>query len=105
MEYALSLLPLLACPLMMGLMMWLMMRSNKDEAIRPTETAQVVVTDTVSGDPLGQLRGRLSELQTRQAEIVRHIERLAADEQAPEFQEAASTATSGPQPLPTRRPA
>lgn len=32
MAYLLSLLPILACPLMMGLMMWLMMGSNKAQA-------------------------------------------------------------------------
>ncbi len=105
MEYALSLLPLLACPLLMGGMMWLMMRTNKGEAMSSTGTAQSVVTDTASGDRLSQLRGQLGELQTRQAEIAGHIELLAAEEQAPRSQESAAPATPRPQPLPTRGPA
>ncbi len=32
MQYILNLLPLLACPLMMGAMMWLLMRGNKEQA-------------------------------------------------------------------------
>ena len=32
MAYLLSFLPVLACPLLMGLMMWLMMRGNADHA-------------------------------------------------------------------------
>ncbi len=33
MQYIVSLLPVLACPVGMGLMMWLMMRGNKDQAM------------------------------------------------------------------------
>ena len=103
MEYAISLLPLLACPLLMGGMMWLMMRTNKGEAVSPARTAQATMTDTPPGDDrLGQLRGQLGELQTRQAEVAGQIERLAAEEQAPGSQESAAPATPGPQPLPTR---
>src|SRR6266511_4986573 len=40
MAYLLSLLPALACPLMMGLMMWLMMRGNKGQ---PGEKANQVL--------------------------------------------------------------
>ncbi len=103
MEYTLSLLPLLACPVIMGLMMWLMMRTNKGEAMSPTRTPQATATDMAPGDRLSQLRVRLGELKTRQAEIAGHIERLAAEEQATKPQELPAPATSEPQPLPTRR--
>ncbi|MDP9383382.1 MAG: hypothetical protein M3Q29_25205 [Chloroflexota bacterium] len=105
MEYALSLLPLLACPVMMGLIMWLMMRANKGEAMNPTGMPAATATDRPGGDRLSQLRAQLGELQTRQAEVAGQIERLAAEEQATEAQEPLAPAMSGPQPLPLRRPA
>lgn len=46
MQYLLSLLPVLACPLMMGGMMWMMMRSSK-----PTSTATPTLPErSVSAD-------------------------------------------------------
>jgi len=45
MTYLLSLLPLLACPIAMGLMMWVMMRGN---ANHKTHKAQQANTDTSS---------------------------------------------------------
>lgn len=48
MIYFLSLLPALACPLLMGLMMWLMMRGNKDQ---PGEKANQVLA-RASDDPM-----------------------------------------------------
>ncbi len=43
MQYILSLLPLLACPVGMGLMMWFMMRGNKQEQA-PQRTDQLPTT-------------------------------------------------------------
>jgi hypothetical protein len=48
MTYLVSLLPILACPLLMGLMMWLMMRGNKDH---DGEQAQQMDVHS-SGDPM-----------------------------------------------------
>ena len=45
MTYLLSLLPLLACPIGMGLMMWLMMHGNDNQK---THTAEQANTDTSS---------------------------------------------------------
>ena len=39
MQYIVSLLPVLACPVGMGLMMWLMMRGNKDQATQEADQA------------------------------------------------------------------
>lgn len=42
----LSLLPLLACPVMMGAMMWLMMRGNKDQSADQVRQTHITPTDT-----------------------------------------------------------
>lgn len=105
MEYVLSLLPLLACPVIMGLMMWLMMRANKGEAMSPTRTPRATTTNMPDGDRLPQLRARLGELQARHAEVAGQIEQLAAEEQAIAPQALGAPAMSGPQPLPLGRPA
>lgn len=44
MAYILSLLPFLACPLMMGAMIW-MMRGNKNQSAEQTQRAQHISTD------------------------------------------------------------
>ncbi len=45
MAYLLSLLPALACPLLMGLMMWLMMRGNKDQPGEKADQAHARSSD------------------------------------------------------------
>jgi Protein of unknown function (DUF2933) len=45
MQYVLSLLPVLACPVGMGLMMWLMMRGNKEQPTQEIDHAPMRVTD------------------------------------------------------------
>jgi hypothetical protein len=42
----LSLLPLLACPVMMGAMMWLMMRGNKDQSADQVRQTHITPTNT-----------------------------------------------------------
>ncbi len=44
MQYIISLLPLLACPVGMGLMMWFMMRIGKDST--PRESNQVPMNNS-----------------------------------------------------------
>src|SRR5712692_1740028 len=48
MQYILSLLPLLACPVGMGLLMWLMMRGNKNQAPRGADQVPIETYSTPS---------------------------------------------------------
>ena len=56
MQYILSLLPLLACPVGMGLMMWFMMRSMQDEGkkiVSPSaQTSQLQDSELTEEDTL-----------------------------------------------------
>ncbi len=79
MESLANLLPLLACPIGMGLMMWMMMRGNKDQ---PTGSVQTPAEDGTTGRPvaasmpergLAALRAELSELQARQTAVAAQI--------------------------------
>ena len=82
MENLLSVLPLLACPIGMGLMMWFTMRSNKSQAAEsaPAATAPDQATSPAVADVrLAGLRVQLEEIQAQQAAITAHIERLSAE--------------------------
>lgn len=90
MAYLLSLAPLLACPVGMGLMMWVMMRGNKGQAMgaarMPAQNA--AARQTSAGlDPderLAELRAQLGDVHAQQAAIAAQIRQLAAEDQPAE---------------------
>jgi hypothetical protein len=87
MDQLLSLLPALACPLGMGLMMWLMMRGTKGQ---PTEAMEMPAQETPPArtsaamspeDRLAELRAQLDMLQAQQAAIAAQISQLSEEDQ------------------------
>lgn len=110
MDSLLSWLPLLACPVGMGLMMWLMMRGNNSQTMgsgqRPAQhgpTGRSTV-DPSPDERLGQLRAQLAEIQAQQAAIAEQIARLSAEARPVEPGHAARTDRVEPAPSPTGRP-
>lgn len=71
--YLLSLLPLLACSLAMGGMMWLMTRLNKGQ---PGEATPPSAGAVEPGDRLVALRAQLGEVEAQQAALARHVAAL-----------------------------
>lgn len=59
MSHLLYVVPALACPIAMGLMMWLMMRGHQSTEPRTPTTTQ--------GDEIARLRAEIDELRGRQA--------------------------------------
>ncbi len=86
MAYLLSLLPLLACPLGMGLMMWMMGRGAKGKpADAPAMTAshaaaKPAVANVSPDDRLSALRARLSATQARQEAIAAQISQFSSED-------------------------
>lgn len=96
MENILSLLPLLFCPVAMGLMMWLLMRGNTSQAgSMPTAAKSAPAghpaADMGQDDRLAKLRAQLGEIQVQQAAIVAQIGRLQAANGRAALQSAAAT--------------
>lgn len=87
--YLVSLLPLLVCPLAMGLVMWLMMRGHQGQAgealVNPMDaTVSPLVATPDSPDRLSVLRAQLEQVEARQAALAAHLTRLGAPEQPAE---------------------
>lgn len=95
MENLLYALPLLACPVGMGLMMWLMMRGNKHQEMgsiqAPAESgpAGQSAAATSQDERLVQLRAQLEEVRAEQGAIAERIGRLSAEDQPAQPREAA----------------
>lgn len=85
MEYLWSLWPMLLCPLVMGPMMWLMMRMNRPQEMAPGADpsgpgmATPVVGDAGVDERLDVLRAELEDIGAQQAAIAAQIERLSAE--------------------------
>jgi hypothetical protein len=77
--YLLSLLPLLACPLLMGGMMWLMMRMDKGQPGAATPPPAEAVEP---GDRLVALRAQLGEVEAQQAALAGHVAVLEEGDRA-----------------------
>ena len=84
--YLVSLLPLLACPLGMSLLMWLMMRGHKDhsgEAMpRPRQTTAPSPTAATAASPdrLTELHTQLQQVEVQQAALTAQLTQLGAVE-------------------------
>lgn len=89
MQYLLSLLPFLACPVGMGIMMWVMMRGNQGPMATTVPRRDA---GEISATPIGrtrdeqvaELRARLSRLQAHQQAIADQITELDGKLETPD---------------------
>ena len=75
----LSRLPLLACPLLMGGLMWLMLRMNEG---RPGAATPPPAGAVELGDRLVSLRAQLGEVEAQQAALAGHVAALEEGDRA-----------------------
>ena len=90
MAYLLSLLPLLACPVGMGLMMWVIMRGSKGPAMgasqmpAPNVAARKTSAAVDPDERLAVLRAQLSSVEQQQTSIAAQIRQLSGEDRPAE---------------------